>query len=159
MERLWTPWRMEYIKSAGRTEGCIFCDLPDGDDDEAALILLRGTHSFVILNKFPYNSGHLMVAPFRHVADLRELDAAELTEIMGLSQRCMEALHQTMGPQGYNVGVNQGTIAGAGVADHIHFHVVPRWGGDTNFMTTLGDVKVLPESLSQTYARLKPHLE
>jgi ATP adenylyltransferase len=158
MERLWTPWRMEYIKGAERSEGCIFCDLPLSGDDEKALILRRGDLSFVILNKFPYNSGHLMVAPFRHVADLRDLNGAELGEIMALVQRCMHALQETSAPHAFNVGVNQGTVAGAGIADHVHFHVVPRWGGDTNFMTTVGETKVLPEALEQTYAKLLPHV-
>ena len=157
MERLWTPWRMAYIKGAERMEGCIFCDLPGENDDDKTLILGRGDRAYVIMNKFPYNSGHLMVAPFRHVADLRELEPAELEEIMAWSQRCMQALQETMTPHGYNVGINQGTVAGAGVKDHIHQHVVPRWGGDTNFMTTVGEVKVLPESLEETYAKLKPH--
>lgn len=138
-------------------EGCIFCDLPASGDDAATLILFRGSLSFVIMNKFPYNSGHLMVAPFRHVADVRELQPPELTELMELSQRCMRALHETMAPHGYNLGINQGTVAGAGIKDHVHQHVVPRWGGDTNFMTTVGEVKVLPESLEETYAKLKPH--
>ncbi len=157
MERLWTPWRMEYIKDAGRQEGCIFCDLPGVGDDVAALILARGALSYVIMNKYPYNSGHLMVAPYRHVADMRELEAAELAEMMLWTQRCMHALETTANPHGYNVGINQGRAAGAGVADHVHLHVVPRWGGDTNFMSTVSDVKVLPESLEQTYAKLQPH--
>ncbi len=158
MERLWTPWRMEYIKSTERQENCIFCDLPVSGDDVEALILARGEHAFVIMNKYPYNSGHLMVAPFRHVPDLREAAADELGEIMAWTQRCMAALEATMRPHGYNVGVNQGRVAGAGIEGHVHFHVVPRWGGDTNFMTTVAEVKVLPESLGQTYERLQPHL-
>ncbi|MCA1832655.1 MAG: HIT domain-containing protein [Actinomycetota bacterium] len=157
MERLWTPWRMEYIKNAGRMDGCIFCDLPAEGRDESTLILARGEQSFVIMNKFPYNSGHLMVAPFRHAGDFRGLLPEELAEMTAFSQQCMEALEETLHPHGYNLGVNQGHSAGAGVADHIHLHVVPRWGGDTNFMTTVGEVKVLPEALEQTYARLKPH--
>jgi ATP adenylyltransferase len=157
MERLWTPWRMEYIKNAGRMDGCIFCDLPGAGDDEGTLILARGALSFVIMNKFPYNSGHLMVAPFRHAGDFRDLTPDELAEMTALSQRCMAALTETLAPHGFNLGVNQGHIAGAGVADHIHLHVVPRWGGDTNFMTTVGEIKILPEALEQTYARLRPH--
>jgi ATP adenylyltransferase len=157
MERIWTPWRMEYIKDAGRQEGCIFCELPAAGDDAGTLILARGGLSFVIMNKYPYNSGHLMVAPYRHVGDMRDLEAAELSEMMLWSQRCMSALEATMAPHGYNVGVNQGRVAGAGIVDHVHVHVVPRWGGDTNFMTTVSGVKVLPESLDQTYAKLQPH--
>jgi ATP adenylyltransferase len=157
MDRLWTPWRMEYIKRAGRMDDCIFCDLPADGDDETTLILARGEHAYVIMNKFPYNSGHLMVAPFRHTGDFRDLATAELAELTLWSQRCMSVLEETLNPHGFNLGVNQGHSAGAGVADHIHMHVVPRWGGDTNFMTTVGEVKVLPESLEATYRRLKPH--
>lgn len=158
MDRLWTPWRMEYIKDTGREEGCIFCELPEAGDDPASLILARGPLAFVILNKYPYNSGHVMVAPFRHVADLQSLEAEEIAEIMEWTQKIMAVLDETTHPQGYNIGVNQGRVAGAGIVDHIHLHVVPRWGGDTNFMSTVGDSKVLPESLDQTYDKLKPHL-
>lgn len=157
MERLWTPWRMEYIKSAGRQEGCIFCDLPAQNNDEPTLILARGELSFVIMNKFPYNTGHVMIAPFRHIADMRDLNADEIAEMMMWSQRCMSALDESMRPHGFNVGVNQGLVAGAGIIDHIHLHVVPRWGGDTNYMTTVAGVKVLPEMVSQTYDRLKTY--
>lgn len=158
MERLWTPWRMAYIKGAERHETCIFCDLPAQDSDEANLILARGSLAFVILNKFPYNPGHLMIAPFRHVAEMEQLSAEELADIGDWTQRCIEALKATTAPHGFNVGINQGVAAGAGIVDHIHAHVVPRWGGDTNFMTTVGETKVLPELLAETYAKLKPHL-
>lgn len=156
MERLWTPWRMEYIKGAERQAGCIFCDLPGQDDDEATLILARGRLAFVIMNKFPYNSGHLMIAPFRHVAGYEEMTPEEHAEVSEWTARCVRVLEATMGPHGFNIGVNQGTAAGAGILDHVHCHVVPRWGGDTNFMTTVGEVKVLPEALEVTYARLAP---
>jgi len=160
VERLWTPWRMAYIKGDERHASCIFCDFPsqESSNDEGNLIVARGDLSFVILNKFPYNTGHLMVAPYRHTAEWETLTADELAEIAAWSQRCMEALKQTMGPQGFNVGVNQGIPAGAGIADHVHMHVVPRWGGDTNFMTTVADTKVLPEALETTYGKLKPLL-
>lgn len=160
VDRLWTPWRMAYIKGDERHASCIFCDFPSQQDgnDESNLIVARGDQAFVILNKFPYNTGHVMVAPYRHTAEWETLTAAELAEIGTWSQRIIEALKTTMGPQGFNVGVNQGIPAGAGIADHVHLHVVPRWGGDTNFMTTVGDTKVLPEALETTYQRLKPLL-
>lgn len=151
---------MAYIKAEDRHNACIFCDFPaqDPSKDETNLIVSRGDLSFVILNKFPYNTGHLMVAPYRHIGEWESLGADELAEMTLTSQRCMEALKETLGPQGFNVGVNQGVIAGAGILDHVHLHVVPRWGGDTNFMTTVGESKVIPEALEDTYARLKPHL-
>lgn len=159
MERLWTPWRMAYIKDAGRTDGCIFCDLPalDRSHDPESLILYRGTLAFVIMNKFPYNSGHLMVSPYRHTAEFESLTVEEHAEVAALLARCLEALKATHGPHGFNIGINQGTVAGAGIAGHVHGHVVPRWGGDTNFMTTVGETKVLPEVLEDTYERLAPH--
>ena len=151
---------MAYIKGEDRHAGCIFCDFPsqDASNDEANLIVARGELSFVILNKFPYNTGHVMVAPLRHVAEWESLSSEELAEIGASSQRCIAALKKTMAPQGFNVGVNQGIIAGAGILDHVHLHVVPRWGGDTNFMTTVAGAKVIPEALEATYARLKPLL-
>jgi ATP adenylyltransferase len=160
VDRLWTPWRMAYIKGDERHVSCIFCDFPsqEGGNDESNLIVARGEQAFVILNKFPYNTGHVMVAPYRHTAEWETLTPGELAEIGTWSQRIIEALKTTMGPQGFNVGVNQGIPAGAGIADHVHLHVVPRWGGDTNFMTTVGDTKVLPEALETTYHRLKPLL-
>lgn len=151
---------MAYIKGDHRHDGCIFCDFPSqhADHDPANLILARGELSYVILNKFPYNTGHLMVTPYRHTAEWESLSADELAEIGSWSQRCINAIKATLGPQGFNVGVNQGIPAGAGIADHVHLHVVPRWGGDTNFMTTVGDAKVIPEALEATYQRLKPHI-
>ena len=151
---------MAYIKGSERHDACIFCDFPSQDpsNDEANLIVARGELSFVILNKFPYNTGHLMVTPYRHTAEWETLTPEELAEITAFSQRGMNALKETLGPQGFNVGVNQGVIAGAGIADHVHLHVVPRWGGDTNFMTTVGGAKVIPEDLGTTFARLKPLL-
>lgn len=157
MERLWTPWRMEYIKDAGREEICIFCEIPASSDDEAGLILTRGEHAFVILNKYPYNTGHLMIVPFRHVGEWEAMSAEEHAEIATLTAEAMQALKATSAPHGFNLGVNQGRVAGAGVVDHVHMHVVPRWGGDTNFTFTVGGVKVLPEALDDTYAKLKPH--
>lgn len=151
---------MAYIKGEDRHNACIFCDFPaqEASNDETNLILARGKRSFVILNKFPYNTGHLMVTPYRHIGEWESLSAEELADVGDWSQRCINALKATLGPQGFNVGVNQGITAGAGIAEHVHLHVVPRWGGDTNFMTTVGESKVIPEALEDTYARLKPHL-
>jgi ATP adenylyltransferase len=152
-EQLWAPWRLEYIKSADDEPGCIFCLALEGDDGEK-LVVHRGEHAFVLLNKFPYSSGHLMVAPVRHVGEYGELDDEEAVEIHRLAQAGMGALAQVYAPQGYNLGWNLGRIAGAGVLDHVHLHVVPRWAGDTNFMPVLADVKVLPEHLADTRRRL-----
>jgi ATP adenylyltransferase len=153
VERLWAPWRLEYIASADDQPGCIFCAAVDGDD-EAKLVVHRGEHAFVLLNRFPYASGHLMVAPKRHVRDFGELEGDEVVEIHRLASSGIGALAQTYEPQGYNLGWNLGRVAGAGIVDHVHLHVVPRWAGDTNFMPVLADVKVLPEHLAETRRRL-----
>jgi ATP adenylyltransferase len=150
---LWAPWRLEYIQQADEQEGCIFCLAASGDD-EASLVVHRGERAFVLLNKFPYSSGHLMVAPIRHVGEFGELTDEEALEIHRLAERGIAALAETYAPQGYNLGWNLGRIAGAGVLDHVHLHVVPRWAGDTNFMPVLADVKVLPEHLAATRRRL-----
>lgn len=157
MERLWAPWRMQYIRKAddAAEEGCIFCRFPKEDMDEERLILLRGEHAFLILNAFPYSNGHLMVTPFRHTADLDDLDDSEMLEMMTLTRRAVNLLKAAFHPDGFNVGINMGRVAGAGIADHVHIHVVPRWSGDTNFMPVLGDVRVIPESLQAVYARLR----
>jgi ATP adenylyltransferase len=162
MERLWTPWRMEYIKSAATSdedEGCIFCDLPKEDDDEHTLILGRGRTAFVILNRFPYNPGHLMVAPYRHEGDLVELKDEELAETSELVRESVRVLRDAWEPSGFNVGMNLGRVAGAGVPGHVHWHVVPRWDGDSNFMPVIGQTKVLPELLDESYAKLRPAFE
>jgi ATP adenylyltransferase len=150
---LWAPWRLEYIGSADEQEGCIFC-LAAEADDEPGLVVRRGEAAFVLLNKFPYASGHLMVSAYRHVGDFAELTDPELVEIHRLAGHGMGALAQLYGPQGYNLGWNLGRIAGAGVVDHVHLHVVPRWAGDTNFMPVLADVKVMPEHLAETRRKL-----
>ena len=152
-ERLWAPWRLEYIQSADEQPGCVFCRAAAAGDEEG-LILHRGKAAFALLNKFPYSSGHLMVAPFRHVAEFGELSEEEALDIHRLAAAGLGALAETMGPQGYNVGWNLGRIAGAGVVDHVHLHVVPRWAGDTNFMPVLADVKVMPEHLVETRHKL-----
>ena len=153
MEQLWAPWRLEYIKSADADGGCVFCAAVEGEDEEK-LVLHRGERTIVLLNKFPYASGHLMVAPKRHVGQLGELDDDEALELHQLAVQGLAALAETFGPQGYNLGWNLGRIAGAGIVDHVHVHVVPRWAGDTNFMPVLADVKVLPEHLAETRRRL-----
>jgi ATP adenylyltransferase len=153
VERLWAPWRLEYIASADDQPGCIFCAAVEGDDDEK-LVVHRGERAFVLLNRFPYTSGHLMVAPKRHVGDFGDLEDDEVVEIHRFASSGIGALAQTYEPQGYNVGWNLGRVAGAGIVDHVHLHVVPRWAGDTNFMPVLADVKVMPEHLQETRRRL-----
>ncbi len=156
MERLWAPWRGEYVRSAaaGEDEGCLFCEVQEKDDEEA-YILLRGERGFVVLNAYPYNSGHLMIAPYRHVGEPENLDEDELLELQKLLQRSLGALRDAMSPDGFNIGMNLGRVAGAGVPDHLHWHVVPRWNGDTNFLPIVGETKVLPEMLAETYGKLK----
>jgi ATP adenylyltransferase len=153
VKQLWAPWRLEYIEGADEQEGCVFCRARDGPD-EAGLIVHRGERVFVMLNKYPYASGHLMVAPNRHEGEFGELDGDEALEVHRLASLGLAALAETMRPQGFNLGWNLGRIAGAGVIDHVHLHVVPRWAGDTNFMPVLADVKVLPEALKQTRLKL-----
>jgi ATP adenylyltransferase len=150
---LWAPWRLEYVQKADELPGCLFCLAAEGEDEER-LVVHRGRTAFVLLNRFPYASGHLMVAPLRHEGDFAALDEGEITEIHRLAGRGIGALAQTFASQGYNVGWNLGRVAGAGVLDHVHLHVVPRWVGDTNFMPVLADVKVLPEHLSETRTKL-----
>jgi ATP adenylyltransferase len=158
VERLWSSWRLAYVSASGDPTGCIFCDALT-DDEAAALVLFRGTTCFVILNLYPYNNGHLMVVPNRHVATLAEATPEELGELMRLTQAAEMVLTEAYHPQGMNVGMNLGRPAGAGIADHMHIHVVPRWGGDTNFMSVVGGVRVLPEELGQTAERLRPIFE
>ena len=155
MERLWAPWRMRYIENADNSEGCIFCEFPAAENDVENLILLRGEHAFIILNAFPYSNGHLMVTPYRHTASLDDLDDAEMLETMTLTRQGVNLLKTAFRPDGFNIGINMGRVAGAGIADHVHVHIVPRWNGDTNFMPVLGDVRVIPESLQVVYERLK----
>jgi ATP adenylyltransferase len=160
-QRIWAPWRLPYVKGASKEAEaeCIFCAKPAADDDEANLIVHRGERCFVILNLFPYTNGHLMVAPYAHLATLSEVDADTVGEMMRLTQRAMDVLLERYEPHGFNVGFNQGRVAGAGVEHHIHMHVVPRWGGDTNFMPVLADTRVMPQTLEQSYAALKGSLE
>jgi ATP adenylyltransferase len=153
VRQLWAPWRLEYIQAADEQEGCFLCGAA-GDGDEDALVIHRGERAFVLLNRYPYASGHVMVAPLRHEGEFGELSAEEAVEIHRLAAAALGALADAMRPQGFNLGWNLGRIAGAGVVDHIHLHVVPRWAGDTNFMPVLADVKVLPEALADTRAKL-----
>ena len=160
MENLWAPWRMDYIEpQAPQRQGCIFCLLPAERRDAENHILYRGEHCFIMLNRYPYNNGHLMVAPFAHVGSLDLLEAATLAEMMGQTQLALRAINQVMNPDGYNMGINQGKVAGAGFAGHLHLHVVPRWNGDTNFMPVLADVKVMPQHLDSVYQELKKAIE
>jgi ATP adenylyltransferase len=154
VKQLWAPWRLEYVANADDQEGCVFCLAAGSDSDEDSLVVHRGERAFVLLNKFPYAAGHLMVAPVRHVGDFGELDDEEVIAIHRLASAGLGALAQTYAPQGFNLGWNLGRIAGAGIVDHVHLHVVPRWAGDTNFMPVLADTKVIPEALAETRARL-----
>jgi ATP adenylyltransferase len=161
MERLWTPWRRAYIEGTSDDQkgddACFLCLGAATTDDRAKLILFRGDSAFLLLNLYPYNTGHLMIAPFAHVGELAALDTAIAEEMMRLTQRSVDVLGRAYRPHGFNVGMNLGRPAGAGVPDHLHIHVVPRWTGDTNFMPIVADTKVLPESLEQTYERLEPY--
>lgn len=158
MERLWTPWRLQYVTEAGTpTSDCIFCDARDRLVDEP-LVVHCGVKAFVILNKFPYNNGHLMIVPMRHVGRLAALDAAELAEVAQLAQAAEAALSDVYDPHGFNMGLNLGRPAGAGVLDHLHLHVVPRWDGDTNFMAVVGETRLLPEELPETARRVRAAL-
>jgi ATP adenylyltransferase len=158
-ENLWAPWRIDYIKGGGaREKGCIFCNRLKEDRDRDNLILTRGEHSFVIMNRYPYNNGHLMVTPNRHVGDVSKLKSEEVLEIFSLMTASMEAISRSMNPDGFNIGMNLGRVAGAGVDDHLHVHVVPRWDGDTNFMPVLGEVKVISEHILSTYDTLKDEI-
>ncbi len=155
-EILWAPWRLKYIERPkdGGGSGDIFVDLPAQQDDRTNLILFRGTYAFIILNAYPYTNGHLMVAPFRQAANIEDLNDLELLEINQLVAQAIRWLKTCFKPDGFNVGVNLGSAAGAGIPVHVHWHIVPRWNGDTNFMTTVGDIRVMPQSLEETYDRL-----
>jgi ATP adenylyltransferase len=156
MDYLWTPWRYRYIASGGsKDDECIFCAAAEGHDDTQSLIVLRAPKNFVILNRYPYTSGHVMVVPYAHRATLAESEPEALAEMMALAQRIERALESLYHPNGYNVGINIGRAAGAGIPGHLHLHVLPRWIGDTNFMTAIGETRVQPEELATTYERLR----
>jgi len=160
-DQLWAPWRLKYIENADKAEGCIFCEFPTRDiiEDETNLIVYRGASAFIILNAFPYSNGHLMVVPFRHSANLADYSDEEMLEVMHLTRLSISLLKRAFNPNGFNLGVNMGRVAGAGIADHLHWHIVPRWNGDTNFMPVLADVRVIPESLSVVFTRLREALD
>ena len=157
-KQLWAPWRLAYVQNAGERDGCVFCAEAAGELGEASLLVSRGAHAFAILNKFPYASGHLMIAPLRHVGELAELEAAEVAEVHALTTRAIEALRAVYRPDAFNVGWNLGAVAGGSISGHLHEHVVPRWSGDTNFMPVLADVKVMPEHLLETREQLREAL-
>lgn len=159
MDHLWTPWRLPYLQDDRPlpTE-CLFCSKPQQPDAEAHIVH-RGDLGYIILNRFPYNNGHLMIAPYAHVASLEVLETEVATELMALTRLSLRVLREAYDPEGFNVGANIGAAAGAGVADHFHLHIVPRWAGDTNYMTTIGRTRIIPEWMNQMYARLRPLFE
>ena len=160
MKQLWAPWRMAYIApQTDKSEGCIFCTKPAEHRDEENHILYRGKYCYMMLNLYPYNNGHLMIVPYQHVETIEKLDAETLAELMAQAQLVLKALRLAMKPDGFNMGINEGKVAGAGYDEHMHLHVVPRWNGDTNFMPMIADVKVMPEHLDQVYQELKEALE
>jgi ATP adenylyltransferase len=155
MDHLWTPWRMTYLTQGPAGDGdCVFCAKIKAADDAANHVLHRGEHCFVTLNLFPYNNGHLMVVPYRHIPALDDLEDNELSDLMLITRNAMRVLRAAFNPQGFNIGINQGQVAGAGIAAHLHQHIVPRWGGDTNFTSVIGETRVIPEWIDQTYTRL-----
>ena len=153
-ERLWAPWRLEYIRGP-KADECIFCRAVESGDDEKYSVVHRGERAFVILNTYPYNNGHVMVAPYSHEPTIEPLDDETTLEVMQLAKRSIAALREVYAPEGFNIGINQGNVAGAGIEEHVHLHVVPRWGGDTNFMPVIGDARVLPQSLADSWKELR----
>jgi ATP adenylyltransferase len=154
MEQIWAPWRIQYIEME-KPAGCVLCEKPAQNRDEQCYILYRGRQNFVIMNSYPYNPGHLMVATCRHVASLDELTSDELGEHFEIVSRCTKLLREVFNPQGFNIGINLGRVAGAGIDEHVHTHIVPRWQGDTNFMPVISNIRVVPEALAETYQKLK----
>ncbi|MCH7895299.1 MAG: HIT domain-containing protein [candidate division NC10 bacterium] len=155
---LWAPWRMQYIVGP-KSNGCILCEKAKGDEDTKNLILARGPLTYVLMNIYPYNSGHLMIAPYRHLKSLEKLSPDETAEMIAWASKSERILREAFHAEGFNIGVNVGKVAGAGIDDHLHMHVVPRWNGDTNFMPVLGETKVIPEYLEETYAKLLPYYQ
>jgi ATP adenylyltransferase len=154
LNHLWSPWRMTYIQNDRKEDGCVFCNVLAEPDGTSNLVVYRGQRAFVILNRYPYTSGHLMIVPNEHVSSLQKLTVETRSELMELAARSLQILNDEYHPQGYNLGMNLGEVAGAGIADHVHLHIVPRWSGDTNFMSTTAETRVLPEALEETYARI-----
>jgi len=157
MDRLWTPWRFDYISKVDQASSCAFCRILKESDDDANLVLFRGNHLFVILNLFPYTTGHLLIVANRHISFLSEASSDELQEIITTGQQCEHALRQEYHPNGYNLGFNLGRAAGAGIDHHLHMHVLPRWVGDSNFVSVVGETRILPEELATTRRRLLPY--
>jgi len=158
MERIWAPWRQSYVSNAKSNNSCIFCPDHAGKDDRERLILIRSHYSLMMLNRYPYTGGHLMVAPLKHAAELDDLFDDELLDLMHLLCRAQSLLKRVASPDGFNVGINLGRAAGAGVEEHLHIHIVPRWNGDSNFMTVVGDVRVIPDGLMEAFERLSAAL-
>lgn len=157
MKVLWAPWRIEYI-AGEKEQGCIFCDRPKEGNDKKNLILYNGQTSYIIMNRYPYSNGHLMTVPYKHTKNMSDLSAEERLELMDLTVKCIDIL-QAIKPEGFNIGMNLGRVGGAGIDDHLHFHIVPRWNGDNNFMPVIGDVRVMPEYLEETYETLSRQLK
>lgn len=157
MKVLWAPWRLKYI-TGDKEEGCIFCKKPKEGNDKDNLILYTGETSFIIMNRYPYSNGHLMTVPYKHTNNFSDLTPDERLELMDLTAKCLDIL-QVIKPEGFNIGMNLGRTGGAGIDDHLHFHIVPRWSGDTNFMPVIGDIRVMPEYLEDTYETLSKHLK
>jgi ATP adenylyltransferase len=153
-ERLWAPWRISYIVKDKKEKECIFCLKPNEKKDRENLILYRGSYSFVIMNLYPYNNGHIMVVPYKHISEFEDLSEEEMLDIMKNSAMMIKVLKKVMNPDGFNTGFNIGRFAGAGIAEHLHFHIVPRWAGDTNFMPVVGEIKVISEHIEHTYEKL-----
>lgn len=158
MDHIWAPWRIDYV-TAEKPDICVLCEKRDSEDDQANYVLYRGHHNFVLLNTFPYNSGHIMVVPYQHTSSLTELSAEEVNELMQLAQVCIGVLEEGLEAEGINLGMNIGRPAGAGIDDHIHLHIVPRWPGDTNYVTVLGDMRVVPQSLEDSAKQLRPLIQ
>jgi ATP adenylyltransferase len=160
LERLWATWRMKYMRSIGKpTHACIFCEIPSNPDGPQNLVVHRGETCYIVLNLFPYNNGHAMVIPYRHLAELTELTDAERLEMMQLASLMQRSLTESLEPHGFNLGMNLGRVAGAGIPGHLHLHIVPRWLGDTNFMPAIGETKVLPEGIEDTYHRIRAAIQ
>ena len=154
MKYIWAPWRIEYIRSE-KPEGCIFCTKPGEERDPENYILYRGAKNYIIMNSYPYNPGHLLVVPYRHTGEIEALNAGERNEHFELVSRCVQVLKKSLKPGGFNIGMNLGKVAGAGIDDHFHSHIVPRWQGDTNFMTVMADARVLPQAMAESYETLR----
>jgi len=159
MKRLWSPWRSQYVESLQEKDGCEFCRIVEKNDDESTFILLRKEYNYVVMNIYPYNSGHLLIVPFEHVDDITVLPMEALNEAMELINLSIKSLRNLFSPKGFNIGLNLGVAAGAGIYEHVHFHVVPRWSGDTNFMPVLGKTKLISQDLKISYKKIKPEME